>query len=365
MKPTHGTCVALATVILFASATGAADEIWADRIALSGDLRLRYEVIDLESAEQRDRARYRARLAVAVKASETVNVIMELASGADDPVSRNVTFDGGFSADDIGFDLAYADWTPTESLHVLAGKMKNPLYRAGGNSLIWDGDLNPEGLALAYSKGLFFATAVRFWVEERASDDDSTLSAVQLGANLKLAENARLTAGVGYFAFSNTIGNIPFYNALPKGNSVDAQLTYLYEYKDTEVFVQFDTAIGGLPLQLFAQTASNSEVSEQDSGIAYGARLGSAKDRGQWEVALAYHDIEADAVLGTFNDSDFGGGGTGANGLIFKAKYVVAKNIALAGTYFSNTVNANSSTISSLPELDYDRLQLDVEFKFK
>ncbi|MDH4125158.1 MAG: putative porin [Gammaproteobacteria bacterium] len=364
MKLIHGTCVALISLMLLAPASNAAEENWADRITFSGDLRLRYEVIELELAEKRDRARYRARLAMAMQASDSVSLVMQLASGAEDPVSRNVTFDGGFSGDDIGFDLVYADWTAAEGLHVLAGKMKNPLYRAGGNSMTWDSDLNPEGLALTYSKGLFFGTAGRFWVEERASDDDSTLTAVQLGGKFDVTENAVITAGVGYFAFSNTVGNTPFYNGLPKGNSVDTQLLYLYEYKDTEVFLQFDTKVGDMPLQLFAHTTRNGEVDEQDNGLAYGARLGSAKDPGQWEVALAYHDIEADSLLGTFNDSDFGGGGTGANGLIFKTRYVVAKNIALAGSYFSNTVNANSSSISSLPELDYDRLQLDVEFRF-
>lgn len=364
MKPIQCTSVALISSILPLSTSNAAEENWVDRISFSGDLRLRYETIDLESVDQRDSARYRARLAMAVQASDAVKVVMELASGADDPVSRNVTFDSGFSADDIGFGLTYADWTPTEGMHVLGGKMKNPLYRAGSNSLIWDGDLNPEGLALTYERGMFFGVAGHFWVEERATEDDSTLSAVQLGAKFNIAENARLTAGVGYFEFSNTIGNTPFYNGLPKGNSVDTQLQYLYEYRGTEVFLQFDTKVGDLPLQLFAHTTRNSEVDEQDTGMAYGARFGSAKERGQWEVALAYHDIEADSVVGTFNDSDFGGGGTGANGLVFKAKYALGKNVALAGTYFSNTVNANSSTISSLPELDYDPLQLDVEFNF-
>lgn len=365
MKLTNGALVVLGSVVLLASAAGAQEENWTERMSLSGDLRIRYETIDTESLPSRDRARYRARLALAIKASDNVKVVMELASGADDPVSRNVTFDGGFSADDIGFDLAYADWTATEDLHVFAGKMKNPLYRAGGNSLIWDGDLNPEGVALTYSKGVFFGNAGHFWVEERSSDDDSTLTAAQIGARFNIGDNAKLTAGVGYFAYSNTIGNTPFYNGAPKGNSVDAQLDYLYEYRDTELFAQFDTKIGDLPLQVFAHTTRNSEVDEQDSGIAYGVMIGAAKEVGQWEAALIYHDIEADAVIATFNDSDFGGGGTGADGLIFKAKYAVAKNISLAATYFSNTLNANAIAGLIIPELDYDRLQLDVEFKFK
>ena len=60
------------------------------------------------------------------------------------------------------------------------------------------------------------------------------------------------------------------------------------------------------------------------------------------------------------NGSDFGGGGTDATGHIIKAKYAVSKNIFLGGTYFMNRINP-----FSLPVEDYDRLQLDVEFKFK
>ena len=90
------------------------------------------------------------------------------------------------------------------------------------------------------------------------------------------------------------------------------------------------------------------------------AKIGSAKSKGQWEAGWTYQDIEADAVIGTYNDSDFGGGGTDATGHIFKAKYAFSKSIIVGGTFFKNEINP-----FSLPKEDYDRLQLDVEFKFK
>lgn len=359
MKPTAVTLL-LGAIILVPATLRAQEDSWADRIALSGDLRLRYEVIDEEEAVRRERARYRARLALAVQASDQVKIVMELASSADNPVSRNVTFDGGFSADDVGFDLVYADWTVADDLHILAGKMKNPLFRAGGNSLIWDGDLNPEGLALTVSKGVVFANAGYFWVEERGSDDDSTLSALQAGARFALHDRSSMTVGMGYFAYSNTIGRAPFYDGSPQGNSVDAFGNYSLDYRNTEIFAEFDTRLGDLPLQVFAHATRNGEADAEDAGIAYGVVLGAARDAGQWEAAVAYHDIEADAVVGTFSDSDFGGGGTDARGLILKAKYAVSKNISLAGTWFSNAID-----LSGADERDYDRLQLDVEFRFK
>ena len=97
----------------------------------------------------------------------------------------------------------------------------------------------------------------------------------------------------------------------------------------------------------------------QDTAIAYGVKFGAAKTDGDFEVTWIYQDIDADAVIGTFNDSDFGGGGTDADGHIVKAKYSFGKNLFVGGTYFMNSINR-----FSLPEEDYDRLQLDIEFKF-
>ncbi len=73
-----------------------------------------------------------------------------------------------------------------------------------------------------------------------------------------------------------------------------------------------------------------------------------------------YEDVEADAVIGTFNDSDFGGGGTDAAGHILKASYKLAKGVALAATYILSDVDRFQGT-----EHDYQRLQLDVQFSFR
>jgi len=297
---------------------------------------------------------------MATDLSDNVKLVIGIASGAYNPVSRNITIDGDFVDAGVGTDLFYIDWAPIEGMHVYAGTMKNPLFRAGKIPLVWDGDLNLKGVALTYSRGVFFGTLGSFMAKERSSSSDSILLAGQIGAKFGVGENSTLTTGVGYFGFSNTIGNKPFYHDEPKGNTVDLLGNYVYDYKDTELFVQFDTQIGNLPFSLFAQSARNNEVNEQDFGIAYGARLGSAEDIGQWELAWGYQDIEADSVIGTFNNSDFGGGGTDAYGHIFVAKYIISNNIYVGGTLFINNINR-----FSLPEEDYERLQLDVVFGFE
>jgi len=358
-------CVYVLSGLLTASAVAETEESdWTDRISFKGDFRLRYEEIDRESRERRDRFRYRARLGLAAAVTSKVKVVMQIASGADDPVSRNVTFDGGFTTKDIGFDLAYVDWTAADGLHVIGGKMKNPLFRAGGVPLIWDSDLNPEGVAATYSNGMFFGTVAGFSVEERSEDSNSNFYAAQAGAKLAIGERSTLTAGAGFFGYTNTIGNEPFFNGAPKGNTVftdiDGTNSYIYDYKNTEVFAQFDTRIGEWPLRVYGHWTRNNEVDDQDTAIAFGARIGKVKGKRTMELSWTYQDIDADAIIGTFNDSDFGGGGTDARGHIVKAKYALSKNIFLAGTYFSNVINR-----FSLPEEDYDRLQIDLEFKFE
>ncbi len=238
--------------------------------------------------------------------------------------------------------------------------MKNPLYRAGGAALIWDSDLNPEGIAFKYRQGAFFANLASFSVEERSSSSDSLLTAVQIGGRFSLGDNLNLTAGAGYFGYSSTVGNEPFYNGNPNGNSVDLAGNYLYEYKNTELFAQLDTTAGGWPLSVYAQWVQNGEVSAEDTGYAFGAKIGSAGAKGEWEASWTYQDVEADSVIGTFSDSDFGGGGTDASGHVLRGKYALSSQTSLAGTYFINDVDRFQGI-----EHDYNRLQLDVEFKFK
>ena len=77
------------------------------------------------------------------------------------------------------------------------------------------------------------------------------------------------------------------------------------------------------------------------------------------EFSRTYVDIEADAAIGTFSESDFGGGGTDSSGHILNGKYVLSKNVSLGGTLFVNEVDRFQGT-----EHDNKRIQLDIDFKF-
>jgi len=175
-----------------------------------------------------------------------------------------------------------------------------------------------------------------------------------------LNETLRAKVGGGYFGYSRTRGNVAFFNGKAKGNTLDAAGNYVYNYKNIELFAELATEVGDWPIRLFVQSVRNTAVSEQDSAYAFGVKLGSAKQAGDAEFAWTFQDIEADAVIGTFNDSDFGGGGADSRGHLIKAKYALRSRIFVAGTLYVNRVDRFQGTAH-----DYNRIQIDVEFKFR
>jgi hypothetical protein len=72
-----------------------------------------------------------------------------------------------------------------------------------------------------------------------------------------------------------------------------------------------------------------------------------------------YRDLQADAVVGQFNDSDFVGGGTGGKGHRFNLVYQLAKNVQASLTTYLSTITRTAT------DVDYNRLQADVVVKFK
>ena len=351
--------VLLIAFSMFAPGVSAADG-WTDRVALKGDLRLRYEGIDEEGESSRDRFRYRARIGLSAEVQDNLDLIFELATGGDNPVSANTTFDSGFNKDEFRLNLAYLSWEASDSITILAGKMKNPAFRPGKSPLIYDSDLNPEGVSLVFGSGMVFGNVSVMSVEERSSESDSFLYTFQAGAKLDLSDGHALTVGAGYLEYTNTEGFEPFYNGRSKGNTVDADGNYVFDYANYEVFAQYDTKFGDWPFQLYTHWTENTDPDEEDTAYAFGAKLGSAKDKGTMQFSYVYQDIEADAVIGTFNDSDFGGGGTDSDGHMLKYKYAMSKNTFIGGSLFINSIDRFQGV-----EKDYDRIQIDVEFKFK
>lgn len=333
---------------------------WTETVTLSGDLRGRYENIDTEGSDDRNRDRIRARAAIVAKPQAGLEVGFGLATSQDgDPVSSNQTIGNGGSRKDIYLDLAYFNWVAAEGLNAIGGKFKNNLYRPGKHSLVWDSDLNPEGLAATYVNGPLFANLLGTWVESDSGSSRSEATGIggQLGVIWPFGDDLKLTAGAGYFTI-NSEGKGPFYGTSLSGNTAVGG-RYAYDYNEVEGFAELGFKLFGQPAMVFMDYVTNTDADEFDTGWAAGAQIGVAKAKGTWEFLYAYQDLEADAVFGLWTDSDFGGGGTDNSGSVFRGAYALSDKTNVAFSYFLNKIDENIGA-----EIDYDRLQLDLNFKY-
>ncbi|MCZ7654551.1 MAG: putative porin [Rhodocyclaceae bacterium] len=60
-----------------------------------------------------------------------------------------------------------------------------------------------------------------------------------------------------------------------------------------------------------------------------------------------------------WTDSDFGGGGTDTRGHVIRGAYALTNSANMAFSYYINQVGKSRGN-----EVDYDRFQLDVNFKY-
>jgi len=358
--------------VLSAMGVAKAEEThWSDGISMKGDLRFRYEWIDKEGKDTRNRFRIRARLALKGEVNEDVDVHLRLASGSGDPVSRNQTLDGGFSSKDFRLDQAYVDWHPevVEGVSLWAGKMKQPFVVV--KDLIWDGDLTPEGAAIKYKLGGealdVMANLAVLMPEERSSDDDTYLYGVQLAGKAHPGDGVSVLGGVSWFLYDNMEGfPLLFDDGNSFGNTTEggvvdpatgeaSDLVYANDFSEFEAFVKVSVN-PGIPVSVYGDYVLNTDADNEDTGFMVGVTLGKAKEPGSAQVDYNYRDLEADAVVGAFSDSDYIGGGTGGDGHKIQGKYQLAKNWQFSATLFVTQIEDG--------DLDYDRAQVDLIAKF-
>ena len=337
---------------------------WAERIRWSGDFRYRYEDIAIEDSSDRSRNRIRARTELQADISPTMKVGIGLASGSDDPVSTNQTLGGGGSHKPISLDLAYFEWTGLANTKVKGGKFKNDLYRPADNlnQLLWDSDWRPEGTTFAYNNGTLFVVGLGSWLESDSNKQQQLFAyGIQGGVNLPVGDAVTLTTGAGYYNI-NSAGKKAFY---PDddffGNSFDpVTQTYLYSYYELEAFGQMAFSIFDRPTIVFADYVYNLDPKDNNTAYSLGFKYGQAKAKGTWEFGYSYRKIEQNGVFGLVTDSDFGNGGSDVKGSVFSGAYAFHDNWNFTTTYYLTKNGIDTANPS-----DFNRWQLDLNFKFK
>ena len=417
---------------------------WINRIRFKGDFRLRYQsdlfaetnVNSIGSyynfqyineqrnigtdneyfhnlTEDRHRLRARLRLAMDAKVTQGINVGMRLATGKyDDPVSTNQTLGNTSQPYRVILDRAFVKAkTEYDELTFWGGRMPNPWI---GTDLVWDKDLNFDGLAFNYrplqsddidNDERIFDTSITlgaFPIEDVAlSSSDKWLLGLQFGFNWSFMNQDTFDVAIAYYDYRNIEGvrnisgsDIQDFTApdfIQQGNTLyeisdplDADVLFglAADYNLVDLTIKYQLArFAPVNLTITADYVKNIGYDKNDllartggSHIAiYGNVLGEPKvdgymlkldigwpnllQRNNWQASIAYKHLERDAVLDAFTDSDFRTGGTDAEGWIIQGKYAVEDNVWLSLKMIS------ADEIDGTP-YGVDTIQLDLNTVF-
>lgn len=308
----------------------------------SGDLRYRHERKSSGTGAAKSdvvRERIRARLQMDGKVSDKLSATVRIATGNQSATSTNETLGDNGANDALDLDLAYAKYMITDSTSFTFGKMKMPFYRVGGVDTIFDGDWTPEGMSLAYQREMgsikVKASFSRIWMAQASNSSNEFLMAPQLYVRWKGPVKVKL--GASYFNFT----------------SADASAT---EYKITELFAKVGKKFGQFKTAVFAQTATNSEITganPNDKSYYLGAQVKCKKTK--LKLKYDYRRSEVNSSPDSINDGDACGGSTGCYGHRVKLSGKVGQ-LGLGLTFLDHTKTSDLT--------HYNVLQADLKIKF-
>jgi hypothetical protein len=310
-------------------------------------------------------------------------------------VSQNITFGDYENNKGVVLDRAYLRLKPWPDLSLWGGRIPNPFYYT---DLVWDHDLNFDGIGLSYTLGLhdrfvLFANALASPVEEfELSSDDKWLFGAQLGFQHEPWTDVTYRIAGAYYDYRNITGkaNDPLRpgendHTAPKfqqkGNTLfdidpSAALKLALASDYNLINVTGDIKLGfwkpvyvtfsgdyvkniGFDRHKVALKTGNPDVKEETYGYQIGLSVGhkTTQKFGNWELFAFYKYLGADAVLDAFTDSDFHAGGTNAKGWILGGSLTLFKNVWL-------TLRWMTTDQISGPPLAIDTLQVDLNARF-
>jgi hypothetical protein len=347
---------------------------WLENLKLYGDLRFRYQYEDKEtvtsgvsSIAQRERARFRLRLGLSTEIDEFWTVQAGLASGSSDLRSTNQTFENNSSSKNINIDYAYAKYKIFDQLDVMAGKIQSKNVIWAPSQLVWDSDVNPEGIIAGFKSEDtgFWLNSGYFILDEMSRGADPSLCYIQPGITVDI-EDIEVKGALNYFAANSIQGRD--YSNIVSGSGTNTLETvpgsFKYDYDCWGISAQAgwnnfqDSTINYIAL--FFDYIHNPDPENQNTGHLIGLKFGdkNIKEAKQWQFRTTYRKLGKDAWLDFLTHSDFLSGKTDSKGYSAGIRYGISKNVVLAATYY------NAETIKSVVKEEEELLQLDCNLKF-
>ena len=298
--------IILLTWSSFAQDKGKKKEI---KINFFGDVRLRGELdrnsktIDGSKRDDRDRLRYRLRFGLNYDVNKNFRFGASVRSGHPaNQQSPHVTIGDEFEIDDISIDKIFIKYTSDKGIWIWGGKNDMPFWTQ--NELLWNNNVNPEGLAT----GLIFKLneksnlipVIGYFIAGHSGknfNDDSNLFIGQIKFESPL-ENHKFILSTGVISAKN----------LP--NKPDGSHTFKLDYTIWASSLQFKIKGSGLTagfdyyknVNNYKNNVDISEIFEdQTSGL-----VGSLEyQKNRYMVGYYYASIQKYAVIDYFAQDDW------------------------------------------------------------
>lgn len=344
-------------------------EVKEEPIKFFGDFRYRQQTEKQGIKDQRNLQRIQARLGVISHVHDDLKVTLRLMTGSSANSGNQTLGDEkapGMPRRSFGLDQAFFDYNPSSSWNLYGGKMPQTFTFVGKNQMILDNDITPEGLAVKFNQPFdgdleLFVQGGTFWIRENydsVGEDltDNFLNAGQIGLQWK-PQPWTVVFGIGSFSYSdlkdNPPGNITT-GSSGNGNTLDINGNYPTNFDIDQYFVEGKTKWGAVDLSLFFESLTNKDAADLNHAQALGLQV----KYKAWNFGITKKEVQKDAVVALFTDSDFGGGITSVRGIVSNLGYKISKKVQVQYTLYKD------ETAIDLVAADYDRSHLDLLMSF-
>ncbi|NQT20008.1 MAG: putative porin, partial [Planctomycetes bacterium] len=291
----------------------------ADKLSFSGDLTFRWNStwrhIPPGTQPDRHRQQVRFRLGGEYQFNDRTVIGARLVTGAGDPTSNWQTFTNTFSGKNIFIDRVYVEYTVADWLKLTGGKFNNPFRHT---DLIWDSDVQPEGLTerlsiRASDDVSLFANLGQLIIGELNNDyNDQFLYAAQAGWKWKLNPKLQWVCSTTYYDYSNLSRAALTWN--DTGNTRLAGNVLRYDFNLFALYTELVSNRWAKPLKFYTEYVNNTSGAPRNEGCKIGGKIGSNETTGDWSAGYAYRLLQANAVPDMLTDGTFHGGGTNTKG---------------------------------------------------
>jgi len=300
------------------------------------------------------------------------------------------------ATDLIGVGQFWATYKATDWLTVTGGKIENPFITT---SLVWDGDLNPEGFAEKFTFKTadvdWFLTIGEFMYLQNGlantftggagTKNDVWMFGIQGGGKWKITKDLSLQVAPTLYTYANASSLSGSFSPTLTGAGAN-NITGVNQLNVVDIPVEFAFPIGKIPAKIFGDFAINLQGSEransastvagiplhsdQDKAYQIGVAVGTNKKKGDWQLKGYWQHQELYALDPNLVDSDLFDSRLNMEGFVFSGQYMFTDFLSGVLTYaHASAIKNDLPTLTGTGDLggnlrNYDLFQVDLIWKF-